>query len=69
VTNNWPTWTVRYWYDTLRLRPDELRLVGREQNRPAVVVDTAHNGRTPGGGGVRVFGRPAHLATPSPPNN
>ena len=26
VTNNWPTWTVRYWYDTLRLRPSELRL-------------------------------------------
>jgi cation diffusion facilitator CzcD-associated flavoprotein CzcO len=26
VTNNWPTWTVRYWYDTLRLRPSELGL-------------------------------------------
>ena len=24
VVNNWPTWTVRYWLDTLRLRPDEL---------------------------------------------
>ena len=21
ITNNWPTWTVRYWWDTLRLRP------------------------------------------------
>jgi cation diffusion facilitator CzcD-associated flavoprotein CzcO len=27
VTNNWPTWTVRYWYDTLRLRPTDLGLV------------------------------------------
>ncbi len=26
VTNNWPTWTVRYWFDTLRLRPSELGL-------------------------------------------
>jgi cation diffusion facilitator CzcD-associated flavoprotein CzcO len=28
VTNNWPTWTVRYWYDTLRLRPSDVGLVG-----------------------------------------
>ena len=27
VTNNWPTWTVRYWYDTLRLRSSELGIV------------------------------------------
>ena len=27
VTNNWPTWTVRYWYDTLRLRPSDLGLI------------------------------------------
>jgi hypothetical protein len=26
VTNNWPTWTFRYWYDTLRLRPADLGL-------------------------------------------
>ncbi len=25
VTNNWPTWTVRYWFDTLRLRRDAVR--------------------------------------------
>ena len=25
VTNNWPTWTVRYWYDTLRLRSADHR--------------------------------------------
>ena len=24
VTNNWPSWTVRYWYDTLRLRPADI---------------------------------------------
>jgi cation diffusion facilitator CzcD-associated flavoprotein CzcO len=27
VVNNWPTWTVRYWYDTLRLRTDRLGLL------------------------------------------
>jgi cation diffusion facilitator CzcD-associated flavoprotein CzcO len=27
VTNNWPTWTVCYWYDTLRLRPSELGIL------------------------------------------
>lgn len=27
VTNNWPSWTVRYWYDTLRLRPSDLGLI------------------------------------------
>jgi cation diffusion facilitator CzcD-associated flavoprotein CzcO len=26
VTNNWPTWTVRYWLDTLRLRPGDMRV-------------------------------------------
>jgi hypothetical protein len=20
ITNNWPSWTVRYWWDTLRIR-------------------------------------------------
>jgi cation diffusion facilitator CzcD-associated flavoprotein CzcO len=24
VTNNWPTWTVRFWADTLRLKPGDL---------------------------------------------
>jgi cation diffusion facilitator CzcD-associated flavoprotein CzcO len=27
VTNNWPSWTVRYWFDTLRLKPDDLGTV------------------------------------------
>ncbi len=34
VTNNWPTWTVRYWYDTLRLRPADLGIVGSTPQRP-----------------------------------
>jgi hypothetical protein len=29
VVNNWPTWTVRYWYDTLRLRRSDVRLLAR----------------------------------------
>ncbi len=32
VTNNWPTWTVRYWYETLRLRPTDLRVRGRDRS-------------------------------------
>jgi cation diffusion facilitator CzcD-associated flavoprotein CzcO len=28
VTNNWPTWTVRYWLDTLRLDPRDLGPTG-----------------------------------------
>jgi cation diffusion facilitator CzcD-associated flavoprotein CzcO len=31
VTNNWPTWTVRYWLDTLLLRPKDLGPVGRKR--------------------------------------
>jgi cation diffusion facilitator CzcD-associated flavoprotein CzcO len=31
VTNNWPTWTVRYWYDTLRLRPTDLQVHGHDR--------------------------------------
>ena len=26
ITNNWPTWTVRFWWDTLRLRPADFDL-------------------------------------------
>ena len=28
VTNNWPTWTVRYWLDTLRLRRSQVGVTG-----------------------------------------
>ena len=34
VTNNWPSWTVRYWYDTLRLRPSDLGLAAPAATRP-----------------------------------
>ncbi len=43
VTNNWPTWTVRYWYDTLRLRPSDLGLIDPEGPIPA--VPARHAGR------------------------
>ena len=33
VTNNWPTWTVRYWADTLRLDPSAMGLEGRAPER------------------------------------
>ena len=26
ITNNWPTWTVSYWRDTLRLRTDDFEV-------------------------------------------
>jgi cation diffusion facilitator CzcD-associated flavoprotein CzcO len=35
VTNNWPTWTVRYWYDTLRLKPGDLGPSRTGQHPPA----------------------------------
>ncbi len=35
VTNNWPTWTVRYWWDTLWRRPDELTVVRSEASAGA----------------------------------
>jgi cation diffusion facilitator CzcD-associated flavoprotein CzcO len=34
VTNNWPTWTVRYWRDTLRLRPADLGLIDSTTEAP-----------------------------------
>jgi hypothetical protein len=26
ITNNWPSWTLRYWLDTLRIRQDDVVL-------------------------------------------
>ncbi len=28
ITNNWPTWTVRFWWDTLRLSPTDFDVIG-----------------------------------------
>jgi len=27
ITNNWPTWTVRFWWNTLRIRSDDFEVV------------------------------------------
>ncbi len=50
VTNNWPTWTVRYWYDTLRLRPSELGLVPPRPSSTRPDVDVPDSLRTEEGG-------------------
>ncbi|MGD0393507.1 MAG: NAD(P)/FAD-dependent oxidoreductase [Acidimicrobiales bacterium] len=48
VTNNWPSWTVRYWYDTLRLRPADLGIVGSTRRQPgAAPADGRGNGAVP----------------------
>lgn len=39
ITNNWPTWTVRYWWDTLRFRPEDFRVdVARAGTRAAAAA-------------------------------
>ena len=30
ITNNWPSWTVRYWWDTLRIREVDFEVTGTE---------------------------------------
>lgn len=46
VVNNWPTWTVRYWYDTLRLRTRQLGVL------PAAPPDLSSAGTVTTFGGV-----------------
>jgi cation diffusion facilitator CzcD-associated flavoprotein CzcO len=48
VTNNWPTWTVRYWYDTLRLRPSDLGVIAPVPP-PAPATSTVAAATAPGG--------------------
>jgi len=36
ITNNWPTWTVRYWWDTLRFKPADFEVVTQEADRQPV---------------------------------
>ncbi len=50
VTNNWPTWTVRYWYDTLRLRPSDLGLVERREVHAPIPPPTEFRAEQPAGG-------------------
>ncbi|HEX3981032.1 MAG TPA: hypothetical protein VHW93_07405, partial [Acidimicrobiales bacterium] len=49
VTNNWPTWSLRYWYETLRLRPSELglRRADAAGHRPARAADDPGRTRSP----------------------
>ncbi|HEX3461255.1 MAG TPA: NAD(P)/FAD-dependent oxidoreductase [Acidimicrobiales bacterium] len=44
VTNNWPTWTVRYWLDTLWMRPDDLRVTAL----PVTAAVASARDRVPG---------------------
>ncbi len=46
VTNNWPTWTVRYWWDTLRYRPDELTVASTGRRGRAGADRSARAGRS-----------------------
>jgi cation diffusion facilitator CzcD-associated flavoprotein CzcO len=72
VTNNWPTWTVRYWFDTLRLRPTDVGVVGRASSpagsptaaTPGTPAPSAPRAGAPDGapgteaGGRRLVGAP-----------
>ncbi len=51
VTNNWPSWTVRYWYDTLRLDRDALGVSTAVRSGPSGRGGPSANGS--GGGGDR----------------
>jgi len=57
VTNNWPTWTVRYWYDTLRLRSTELGIVAPARAGATRTAD-APGAAPPGTGGASAGRRP-----------
>jgi cation diffusion facilitator CzcD-associated flavoprotein CzcO len=35
ITNNWPTWTVRYWWETLRIRPTDFEVVAASPEHTA----------------------------------
>jgi hypothetical protein len=49
VTNNWPTWTVRYWYDTLRLKPSDLKVSRPRPDQPVAQSEGALSGVSAGG--------------------
>ena len=67
VTNNWPTWTVRYWFDTLWLQPDDLRVtalpVGAAEPtdgvRPRRSAAAATSAPTPRADDEPILARPA----------
>ncbi len=35
ITNNWPTWTIRYWWETLRIRPTDFDVVAASPEHTA----------------------------------
>ncbi len=63
VTNNWPTWTVRYWYDTLWLRRADLGVADPGRSRGATTTRSSAgvDGRDQGQGDDRTI---ALAATP-----
>ena len=46
ITNNWPSWTLRYWLDTLRVRRDDVVLhhAGASGPDDGVATGAAHHG-------------------------
>ena len=64
VTNNWPTWTVRYWYDTLRLSPSELGLLATKA--PVGPLDRRRFGSAPDDGGGVPNSPPSRPSTATP---
>ena len=46
ITNNWPSWTLRYWLDTLRVRRDDVVLhhAGASEPDDGVASGAAHHG-------------------------
>ncbi len=63
VTNNWPSWTVRYWFDTLRLRPDDVRVVATAAGTAG--TSDVQSGRLPSMGADPAGRAPRHEpATP-----
>ncbi|MGH9080731.1 MAG: flavin-containing monooxygenase [Acidimicrobiales bacterium] len=57
VVNNWPTWTVRYWYETLRLRTNRWSVLRDDPHRDRAVA-TAASGPLPAAVRPAVNGRP-----------
>jgi len=66
VTNNWPTWTVRYWFDTLRLRPDELRVAVGDRRPSTSSGGAADPASRAANGTPQPAGTPGPLSTSEP---
>jgi cation diffusion facilitator CzcD-associated flavoprotein CzcO len=62
VTNNWPSWTIRYWWDTLRLRPTDMGLIEVDA-ATETPPSPAGARREPTKGGATVVRQPLPAAT------